>query len=93
MVEAHSTKAANYKADIIKIGDGVPGAKVVNSFAQGVAALKAGKHIRYEGPGGPTHFDAYHDSAGLFQVDAYTSKGGVKVVGNLSDTELRSLGL
>ena len=93
MVEAHSTKAAKYTADIIKIGDGVPGAKVVNSFAQGVAALKAGRQIRYEGPGGPTHFDAYHDSAGLFQVDAYTSKGGVKVVGNLSDTELRSLGL
>ena len=54
MVMSHSTKAATYKADIIKIGDGVPGAKVVNSFAQGVAALKAGKHIRYEGPGGPT---------------------------------------
>jgi len=36
MVEAHSTKAANYKADIIKIGDGVPGAKVVNSFARGL---------------------------------------------------------
>jgi branched-chain amino acid transport system substrate-binding protein len=93
MIEAHSTSAAAYKPDIIKIGDGVPGAKVVNSFAQGVAALKAGKHIRYEGPGGPTHFDAYHDSAGLFQVDAYTAGGKVKVVGNLSDTELRALGL
>jgi branched-chain amino acid transport system substrate-binding protein len=93
MVEAHSTTASKYKPDIIKIGDGVPGAKVVNSFAQGVAALKAGKQIRYEGPGGPTRFDAYHDSAGLFQIDAYTAGGRVKVVGNLSDTELRSLGL
>ena len=45
------------------------------SFAQGVAALKAGKQIRYEGPGGPTSFDAYHDSAGLFQVDTYTLQG------------------
>ena len=78
---------------IQKIGDGVPGATVVYSFAQGAAALKAGKQIRYEGPGGPTSFDAYHDSAGLFQVDKYTANGTVKVVGNLSTSELRAFGL
>jgi hypothetical protein len=65
----------------------------VYSFAQGAAALKAGQKIRYEGPGGPTSFDAYHDSAGLFQVDEYTSNGTVKVVGNLSTSQLRALGL
>ena len=43
--------------------------------------------------GGPTNFDAYHDSAGLFQVDKYTSNGTVKVVGNLSTSQLRALGL
>ncbi len=93
MLEAHSTSASAYGPDIIKIGDGSPGATVVNSFAQGAAALKAGKKIRYEGPGGPTKFDAYHDSAGLFQIDTYTANGTVKVVGNISDTELRKLGL
>ena len=61
-----------------------PGATVVYSFAQGAAALKAGKQIRYEGPGGPTSFDAYHDSTGIFQVDRYSANGSVKVVGNLS---------
>ena len=93
MLESHSTSGATYGRDIIKIGDGVPGAKVVHTFAQGAAALKAGKHIRYIGPGGPTKFDAYHDSAGLFQIDSYTASGRVKVVGNISDTELRKLGL
>ncbi|HEY5427618.1 MAG TPA: ABC transporter substrate-binding protein [Solirubrobacteraceae bacterium] len=93
MLAAHSTSPAAYTPWILKIGDGVPGATVVNSFAQGAAALKAGKSIRYEGPGGPTNFDAYHDSAGLFQVDTYTADGTVKVAGNLSTTELRSLGL
>lgn len=93
MLEAHSTKSTSYAKDVIKIGDGVPGAVVVHSFAQGAAALKQGKQIRYIGPGGPTKFDAYHDSAGLFQVDAYTPNGSVKVVGNIPDTELRSLGL
>jgi ABC-type branched-subunit amino acid transport system substrate-binding protein len=93
MLESHSTKSSGFGPDIIKIGDGSPGATIVHSFAQGAAALKAGKHIRYEGPGGPTSFDAYHDSAGLFQVDAYTANGTVKVVGNISDAELRQLGL
>jgi ABC-type branched-subunit amino acid transport system substrate-binding protein len=93
MLMSHSTSSSVYGKDVIKIGDGVPGAKVVHSFAQGAAALKAGKHIRYVGPGGPTMFDAYHDSAGLFQIDAYTANGTVKVVGNISDTELRKLGL
>ncbi len=93
MLAAHSTSPAKYMPFILKIGDGVPGAQVVNSFAQGAAALKQGKQIRYEGPGGPTSFDAYHDSAGLFQVDTYTANGTVKVAGNLSTAELRSLGL
>jgi neutral amino acid transport system substrate-binding protein len=93
MVESKSTSGSAFTADILKIGDGTPGATVVNTFAEGVAALKAGKQIRYEGPGGPTSFDAYHDSAGLFQVDRYTSNGTVKVTGNISTSAMRVLGL
>jgi neutral amino acid transport system substrate-binding protein len=93
MLEAHSTNSSTIGPYIQKIGDGVPGAKVVYSFAQGAAAIKAGQKIRYEGPGGPTNFDAYHDSAGLFQVDKYTPNGTVTVAGNLSTSQLRALGL
>jgi ABC-type branched-subunit amino acid transport system substrate-binding protein len=93
MTAAHSTSPSAYMPYIIKIGDGVPGAVVVHSFASGEAALKAGKQIRYEGPGGPTSFDAYHDSAGLFQIDTYGPSGAVKVAGNLSVAQLRALGL
>jgi hypothetical protein len=82
-----------FKADIEKIGDGVPGATVVHSFAEGVAALKQGKAIRYIGPGGPTSFDAYHDSAGLFQVNSYSTNGNVNVVANIPVPQLRALGL
>ena len=71
MVESKSTTGA-CTADISRSATASPGATVVYSFAQGVAALKAGKQIRYEGPGGPTSFDAYHDSTGIFQVDPYT---------------------
>ena len=93
MLASHSTSPTKFGPWIEKIGNGVPGATTVNSFAQGAAALKAGKQIRYEGPGGPTSFDAYHDSTGIFQVDKYSADGTVKVISNLSTAELRSLGL
>ncbi len=93
MLAAKSTSTAAWVPWITKIGNGVPGATVVHSFAQGAAALKAGKQIRYEGPGGPTNFDAYHDSAGLFQIDTYTPSGAVKVAGSISVAKLRALGL
>jgi ABC-type branched-subunit amino acid transport system substrate-binding protein len=91
MIMSKSTSPSAYGPDILKIGDGVPGAEVVYSFAQGAAALKAGKAIRYEGPGGPTSFDSYHDSTGIFQIDTYSASGAVNVVGNLTAAQLRAL--
>ena len=91
MIMSKSTNPSVYGPDIIKIGNGVAGATVVYSFAQGAAALKAGKAIRYEGPGGPTNFDSYHDSTGIFQVDTYSDNGNVNVVGNLTAAQLRAL--
>ena len=93
MIESKSTSPSVFKPYIEKIGDGVPGAATVYSFAQGVAALKQGKAIRYVGPGGPTSFDAYHDSAGLFQVNSYSPTGQVNVVANIPVPQLRALGL
>jgi branched-chain amino acid transport system substrate-binding protein len=91
MIAAHSTDVAKWQPFITTIGDGVPGAVVVNSFAAGVAALKAGKKIRYIGPGGPTSFDAFHDSPGIFQIDTYSPSGAVKVSGNISAAQLRAV--
>jgi ABC-type branched-subunit amino acid transport system substrate-binding protein len=91
MIAANSTDVAKWKPWIITIGDGVPGAVVVNSFAQGVAALRAGKKIHYIGPGGPTVFDAFHDSPGIFQIDTYSPTGAVVVAGNITAAQLRSV--
>jgi hypothetical protein len=63
----------------------------VYSFAQGIAALNPGKAIRYEGPGGPTNFDSFHDSTGIFQIDTYSTTGAVQVTGNISAAQLRAL--
>ncbi|HVB13974.1 MAG TPA: ABC transporter substrate-binding protein [Candidatus Dormibacteraeota bacterium] len=91
MIMAKSTVPSVYKADILKIGDGVKGAVVVNSFAKGKAELAKGKAIRYIGPGGPTSFDSYHDSPGIFQIDGYKASGAVTVVGGISTTHYRAV--
>jgi branched-chain amino acid transport system substrate-binding protein len=91
MVAAHSTDTAKWKPWIATIGNGVAGAVTVSSFAQGVAELKAGKQIRYVGPGGPTSFDAYHDSPGIFQIDTYSPTGAVQVTGNITAAQLRTV--
>ncbi|HEX4702041.1 MAG TPA: ABC transporter substrate-binding protein [Pseudonocardiaceae bacterium] len=91
MIEAKNTDPTVYRPFIDKIGNGTPGATVVTSFADGVSALRAGKAIRYIGPGGPTSFDSFHDSTGLFEVDTYDPTGQVKVVGHLTPQQLRAL--
>jgi ABC-type branched-subunit amino acid transport system substrate-binding protein len=91
MVEAKSTNPATYAPFIAKVGNGSPGATVVYSYAQGIAELKAGKQIRYEGPGGPTSFDGYNDSTGLFQIDTYSASGAVTVAGNISAAQIRAV--
>ena len=91
MVAAHSTDTAKWQPYLISIGDGVPGAVTVNSFAQGVKELNAGKKIRYVGPGGPTSFDAFHDSPGIFQIDTYSPTGAVVVSGSISAAQLRAV--
>ncbi|HLX50857.1 MAG TPA: ABC transporter substrate-binding protein [Streptosporangiaceae bacterium] len=92
MIAAGSTETAKWQPYITTIGDGVPGAVVVNSFAQGARELKAGKKIRYIGPGGPTSFDSFHDSPGIFQIDTYSPSGAVQVSGNISAAQLRAVG-
>jgi ABC-type branched-subunit amino acid transport system substrate-binding protein len=91
MIMAKSTTPSVYTPDIIKIANGVPGATVCFSFAQCVGPLKAGKAIRYEGPGGPTNFDAHHTSTGIFQIDTYSADGTVNVVGNITAAQLRAV--
>jgi branched-chain amino acid transport system substrate-binding protein len=91
MIKANSTDPSVYKQYLETIGNGTAGAEVVYSFAQGAAALKAGKAIRYEGPGGPTSFDSFHDSTGIFQIDTYSPTGQVNVTANLTPDQIRAM--
>ena len=91
MIMAKSTDPSVYAPDMITIGNGAPGATVCYSFAACAPMVSAGKAIRYEGPGGPTNFDSFHDSTGIFQIDTYSANGQVNVVGNLNAAQLRAL--
>ena len=91
MVMSGSTTGAKYKADILKIANGVPGAKVVTSYKAGVAALKAHKKIRYQGVGGFYSFDAFQTSFGAFEDTKFTATGSTVNVATLSAKELNSL--
>jgi branched-chain amino acid transport system substrate-binding protein len=91
MIESKSTSPSVYGPDILTLGNGAPGATVCSSFASCAALLKSGKTIQYEGPGGMTSFDSFHDSTGIFQIDTYSASGAVNVVGNLSAAQLRAV--
>jgi ABC-type branched-subunit amino acid transport system substrate-binding protein len=65
MLEAHSTNPVKYNAYIKNVTDG---STVVHTFAQGKAAIEAGKTINYVGVEGQIHFDKYHNSAGVWGV-------------------------
>ena len=91
MIMAKSTDPSVYGADMVTIGNGAPGATICYSFAACAPMVSAGKAIRYEGPGGPTNFDSFHDSTGIFQIDTYSANGQVNVVGNLTAAQLRAL--
>lgn len=68
MVAAHSTQPKIYNDYMAKVTG--PGKDViVHSFAQGKAALDAGKTIQYIGPTGPIVFDKYHNTFSAFVVD------------------------
>ena len=65
MLAAHSTKPTAYNPYIAKV---THGSTIVHTFAQGKAALAAGKSIDYVGVEGQVHFDQYQNSAGVWGV-------------------------
>jgi ABC-type branched-subunit amino acid transport system substrate-binding protein len=88
MVASKSTDPSVYKAYLSKVASG---AVAVHTFAQGVAALTKGKTINYTGPGGPTKFNGFNESNGIFQIDTYTPSGAVKVVANIPNKWMSAL--
>lgn len=88
MTAAHSTDPAVY-VNYIKQISGTSGT-MVTSYAQGVAALKAGKKIYYDGAEGVYDFNKYLWPSEPFVLWGLTSQGGVTPELTLSASEVSS---
>jgi hypothetical protein len=77
MVAAKSTNPSVFRPWIVKVATPSPGAVVVHDFAQGKAALTAGKTIQYVGATGQISFDKWQNSPGAFSF--VSSDGSTKV--------------
>src|SRR5216683_104735 len=71
MTEAKSTSPSTYNAFVTRVTAAAPGATVVHGYADGLAALKAGKQIQYVGASGPLVFDQYHSAGRAFSYDTF----------------------
>lgn len=90
-VAAKSTSPAAYNSSITAVTSAGNGAVVVHSYAQGVAALKAGKKIDYVGAAGIIAFNHWHNSTGGFEIAAYQTNGNLALVASVSAADLAPL--
>jgi branched-chain amino acid transport system substrate-binding protein len=70
---AKSVDPAAFVADIPKVTASSPGATVVSTYAEGVAALKAGKTIQYVGAAGAMVFNQYGTANRPYAPWSYSS--------------------
>ena len=86
MVATNSADPTVYNAKIKDIANGTSGATVVNTYKDGIAALKAGKSIQFIGAGGVNKFDQYNNSVAGYILVKYDAQGNeVKVIGLTPD--------
>lgn len=87
MTMAKSTKPSDYNAYVTKVT--APGGTTVHTYADGLAAIKAGKTITYVGASGPLVFDKYHSAGRAFSYDVYDAPSkSMKAVSIIPGTAL-----
>jgi ABC-type branched-subunit amino acid transport system substrate-binding protein len=88
---AKSTSGAVWNAHIPAVTTASPGAVKVHTYADGVAALHAGKTIDYVGATGAIAFNQYHSSSGSFEIGAYQPNGNLALVTSITAAQLAAL--
>jgi ABC-type branched-subunit amino acid transport system substrate-binding protein len=84
MVATNSSDPTVYNSKIKEIANGTSGATVVTTYTDGVAALKAGKSIRFVGAGGENNFDQYNNSQSGYILVKYDAQGNEVKVAQLT---------
>jgi len=83
-----STSPTVWNASIPAVTSASPRAVPVHTYAEGVAALHAGKKIHYIGAAGVIDFNKWHNSGGGFQIDAYQPSGDTTLVNSITAAQL-----
>lgn len=91
MVATNSADRTVYDPKIIDIGNGTSGATVVTTYKDGVAALKAGKSIRFVGAGGENQFNQYNNSQSGYILVTYDKDGNEVKVGALTPAQTATI--
>jgi ABC-type branched-subunit amino acid transport system substrate-binding protein len=91
MVATNSSDPTVYNPKIKDIANGVSGATVVNTYKDGVAALKAGKTIQFVGAGGANSFDQYNNSQSGYIWVNYDSQGNEVKVGQMTAQQTQTI--
>jgi ABC-type branched-subunit amino acid transport system substrate-binding protein len=90
MIAANSTSPAVFNSYITQVTEAGAGKKKVYTFAEGRAALRAGKQIQYVGAGGEIAFNFWHNSTGAFEAAQYKN-GQLKIVGTVTAGQIKQL--
>jgi ABC-type branched-subunit amino acid transport system substrate-binding protein len=88
---AKTTNPAIYNKYIEAVTTASSGAETVHSYAEGVAALKAGKKIDYVGATGLIAWNQWHNSTGGFEVTGYQPNGSTPLVGTITADQIAAL--
>jgi ABC-type branched-subunit amino acid transport system substrate-binding protein len=91
MVATNSSDPTVYNPKIKDIANGTSGAMVVNTYKDGVAALKAGKSIRFVGAGGENNFDQYNNSQSGYILVSYDAQGNEVKVAELTPEQTKTI--
>ena len=91
MTASNSSDPKVYNAKIKEIANGVSGAEVVSTYKDGVAALKAGKSIRFVGAGGENNFDQYNNSVSGYILVKYNAQGDEVKVTELTPDQTKKI--
>jgi neutral amino acid transport system substrate-binding protein len=91
MVLTNSSDPSVYNPKIIDIANGATGATVVNTYKDGVAAIKAGKSIRFEGAGGQNNFNQWNNSQSGYILVTYDKDGNEVQVGQLTPNQTSTI--
>src|SRR5260370_5272331 len=86
-----STSPAVWNASIPAVTTASPGAVKVHSYADGLAALHAGKKIDYVVAAGVIAFNQWHNSTGGFEIAAYQPSGDLALVDSITAAQLAPL--